>query len=49
MILLMVLMVVMAVNSLTLKGAMKGLKFYLVPDFSKFSEIGFPHCAFSPL
>ncbi|MCB6615169.1 sodium-dependent transporter [Ruminococcus sp. 210702-SL.1.03] len=49
MILLMVLMVVMAVNSLTLKGAMKGLKFYLVPDFSKFSEIGFPTVLFSAM
>ena len=28
---------------------MKGLKFYLVPDFSKFSEIGFPTVLFSAM
>lgn len=33
--LLMVLMVVLAVHSATLSGAAEGLKFYLVPDFSK--------------
>ena len=32
---LLVIMVVLAVNSLTLSGAGEGLKFYLVPDFSK--------------
>lgn len=32
---LMVLMVVLAVHSFTLSGAAEGLKFYLVPDFSK--------------
>jgi len=35
MILLFVLMVVLSVHSLTLSGAGEGLKFYLVPDFSK--------------
>lgn len=35
MVLLLVLMLVLAVNSATLSGAVEGLKFYLVPDFSK--------------
>ncbi len=35
MVLLLLLMVVLAVNSATLPGAAEGLKFYLVPDFSK--------------
>lgn len=34
---LVILSVVIAVYSLTLPGAMEGLKFYLLPDFSKFS------------
>ena len=33
--LLMVLMVVLAIHSATLSGAAEGLKFYLIPDFSK--------------
>lgn len=42
---LLVLMLVLAVHSLTLSGAANGLKFYLVPDFSKIngSEIGRAH------
>ena len=32
---LLVLMLILTVNSLTLDGAKEGLKFYLVPDFSK--------------
>ena len=35
MVILLVLMVVLAVNSATLSGAVEGLKFYLLPDFSK--------------
>ena len=35
MVALLVLMIVLAVHSGTLSGAAKGLKFYLVPDFSK--------------
>ena len=34
---LVILSIVVAVYSLTLPGAMDGLKFYLLPDFSKFS------------
>ena len=35
MVLLLVLMVVLAVNSFKMEGAAEGLKFYLLPDFSK--------------
>lgn len=35
MVILLGLMVVLAINSATLSGAAEGLKFYLVPDFSK--------------
>ncbi|MBQ6799398.1 MAG: sodium-dependent transporter [Oscillospiraceae bacterium] len=35
MVALLILMVVLAVNSFTLSGAAEGLKFYLLPDFSK--------------
>jgi len=35
MVILLVLMIVLAVHSCTLSGAAEGLKFYLVPDFSK--------------
>ena len=34
---LLVLMLILTVNSLTLEGAKEGLRFYLVPDFSKIS------------
>ncbi len=34
------LMVLLCVRSVTLPGAMQGLKFYLVPDFSKLAENG---------
>ncbi|MBR6407507.1 MAG: sodium-dependent transporter [Clostridia bacterium] len=40
MICLLVLIVVLAVHSLTLKGAGDGLKFYLLPDFSRASAAG---------
>ena len=35
MVALLILMIVLAVNSCTLEGAAEGLKFYLLPDFSK--------------
>ncbi len=34
---LIILAIIIAIYSLTLPGAMEGLKFYLLPDFSKFS------------
>ncbi len=37
MVVLMCLMLVLSVHSLTLPGAKEGLKFYLIPDFSKLS------------
>lgn len=37
---LLALIVILAVNSLTLEGGMEGLKFYLLPDFNKMKEIG---------
>jgi NSS family neurotransmitter:Na+ symporter len=40
MIALLVIMVVLAVNSLFMPGAKEGLKFYLVPDFSRMQEVG---------
>ena len=41
MLLLVCLMIVLAVHSLMLPNMKEGLAFYLVPDVSKFSEIGF--------
>lgn len=40
MIALLVIMVILAVNSVFLPGAAEGVKFYLVPDFQKMKEIG---------
>lgn len=37
---LLAIMVVLAVNSLTLDGGAEGLKFYLLPDFERMMEIG---------
>ncbi len=37
---LLALMVVMAVNGLTLEGGMEGLKFYLLPDLGRMKEAG---------
>ena len=37
---LLVIMVVLAVNSMSLEGGMEGLKFYLIPDFSRMMEVG---------
>ena len=49
MILLMALMVVLAVNSIRLKGASEGLKFFLVPDFDVFKEKGFTSVLFAAM
>ena len=40
MICLLLMMLILAVNSVALKGAGEGLKFYLLPDFSKVQENG---------
>lgn len=37
---LILLIIVLAVNSILLKGGAEGLKFYLLPDFGKVAEIG---------
>ncbi len=37
---LLLLIVVLAVHSLTLDGAAEGLKFYLLPDFNRMVEVG---------
>jgi len=37
---LLALMIVLAFNSLLLKGGSEGLKFYLIPDFSRMAESG---------
>ncbi len=34
------LIIVLAINSLTLDGGLEGLKFYLLPDFKKAAEVG---------
>ena len=38
--LLLVIIIVLAVHSLTLDGGMDGLKFYLLPDFERMAEVG---------
>lgn len=43
MILLLALIIILAVNSLALKGAAEGIKFYLVPDMEKVKSIGIGH------
>ena len=49
MICLLALIVVLAVHSLTLDGAMEGVKFYLVPDFAAMAEIGVGNVIFGAL
>lgn len=43
MILLLALIIILAINSLTLSGAAEGIKFYLVPDLEKVQSIGIEH------
>ncbi len=38
--LLLVIILVLAIHSCTLKGGLEGLKFYLLPDFSRTKEVG---------
>lgn len=49
MLLLVCLMIVLAVHSLMLPNMKEGLAFYLVPDVSKFSEIGFGNVLFAAM
>lgn len=46
---LLALIVVLAVHSLTLDGAMEGVKFYLLPDFAAMKEIGIGNVIFGAL
>ena len=46
---LFLLIVVLAVNSVRLDGAMEGVKFYLVPDFASMKEIGIGNVIFGAL
>lgn len=49
MLLLVGLMVVLAINSLTLDNAKEGLAFYLVPDFKRASEVGWGNVIFAAM
>ena len=49
MILLILLIVVLAVNSILLPGSGEGIKFYLLPDFSKVTESGFGEVVFAAM
>ena len=49
MILLFVLMIILAVRSVTLPGAEKGLEFYLLPDFKKAAEAGLKEVIFAAM
>ena len=46
---LLILMVILAVNSVCLPGAEKGIEYYLVPDFSAFEEYGFGTVIFNAM
>ncbi len=49
MVALILLLVVLAIRSVTLEGAAEGLRFYLVPDFAKIAEIGISDVVFAAL
>ena len=49
MILLFVLMIILAVRSVTLPGAEKGLEFYLLPDFKQAAEAGLKEVIFAAM
>lgn len=49
MILLLCLMIVLAVHSLLLPNMQEGLAFYLIPDISKFAEIGYGNVLFAAM
>ena len=46
---LFLIMLVLCVRSVTLEGAMEGLKFYLVPDFGKMTENGVGNAVFAAM
>lgn len=46
---LLVLIVVLAVRAVSLSGASEGLKFYLIPDFSRMKEIGIGNVVFGAM
>lgn len=46
---LLVLIVILAVHSMTLAGGLEGLKFYLVPDWNKVEETGLIHVILAAL
>lgn len=49
MIALLALIVVLAVNSVRLPGAMEGVRFYLIPDFQKMKEVGIGNVIFGAM
>lgn len=49
MILLIVLMIALAIRSVTLKNASEGLKFYLVPDFERAAQKGWGNVIFAAM
>ena len=49
MIALLAIMLVLAVRSVTLNGAVEGIKFYLLPDFSKMIDSGFGEVVFAAM
>lgn len=49
MLLLITLMIVMAIYSVTLPGASKGLRFYLIPDFKRMFEQGIGNVLFAAM
>lgn len=49
MIALLAIMLVLAVRSVTLNGAVEGIKFYLLPDFSKMVDSGFGEVVFAAM
>lgn len=46
---LLILILILAVHSLTLPGSSAGLKFYLLPDFSKVTDSGFGEVVFAAM
>ncbi|MEG1164709.1 MAG: sodium-dependent transporter, partial [Anaerovoracaceae bacterium] len=49
MICLLSLMVILAIRSVTLDGALEGIKFYLIPDFGKIADNGLGNVVFAAM